>query len=161
MRYFIDTEFTDFLDCELISIAIVREDGRAFYGEVSDFTHSTCSAFVLEAVLPQLRQTESLAATSPDLICAVRPLEIIGQLLHEWLLSTPSGVLCYDFPLDVALLQDALLPAKLSPEWTVENIAHQIDPVRQEAYYKMHGGRHHALHDARALHAAFSADLQR
>lgn len=93
MRYFIDTEFTDFLDCELISIAIVREDGRAFYGEVSDFTRSTCSAFVLEAVLPQLGKTESLVAVSPDLICAVRPLEEIGRLLHEWLSSTRGGVL--------------------------------------------------------------------
>lgn len=31
-RFFIDTEFTDFLDSQLISVAIVGEDGREFYG---------------------------------------------------------------------------------------------------------------------------------
>ncbi|WP_245176356.1 3'-5' exoribonuclease [Cupriavidus sp. AcVe19-6a] len=52
--YFVDTEFTDFQDCQLISVAIVGEDGREFYGESSDFDRRTCSGFVREAVLPQL-----------------------------------------------------------------------------------------------------------
>ncbi|MDE1181494.1 hypothetical protein [Paraburkholderia sp.] len=32
-RYFLDTEFTDFNAFQLISVAIVGEDGREFYGE--------------------------------------------------------------------------------------------------------------------------------
>jgi len=37
MLIFLDTEFTDFIDCELISIGMVSEDGQhAFYAEVLD-----------------------------------------------------------------------------------------------------------------------------
>jgi hypothetical protein len=38
-RYFVDTEFTDFIDCQLISVAIVGEDGREFYGERATSIH--------------------------------------------------------------------------------------------------------------------------
>lgn len=55
-HYFVDTEFTDFIDCQLISVAIVGEDGREFYGERTDFELSACSEFVRAAVLPQLGQ---------------------------------------------------------------------------------------------------------
>ena len=36
-RYFIDTEFTDFQRCQLISVAVVGENGDEFYGERTDF----------------------------------------------------------------------------------------------------------------------------
>ncbi|WP_426356268.1 hypothetical protein ACP26O_00100 [Burkholderia sp. R-40] len=52
MRIFVDTEFTDFIDCDLISIALVAEDGHEFYAERTDFDHHACSAFVREAILP-------------------------------------------------------------------------------------------------------------
>lgn len=55
-RYFIDTEFTDFNDSQLISVAIVGEDGCEFYGERSDFERPQCSDFVRDVVLPQLGQ---------------------------------------------------------------------------------------------------------
>lgn len=42
-RLFLDTEFTDFIDCEMISIGIVREDGREFYAERNDFDTAKCS----------------------------------------------------------------------------------------------------------------------
>lgn len=56
VHVYVDTEFTDFLDCELISIGLVADDGREFYGERSDFEQSSCSEFVRAAVLPQLGQ---------------------------------------------------------------------------------------------------------
>jgi len=41
MLVFLDTKFTDFIDCELISIGIVSEDGRhECYLEVQDFDRS-------------------------------------------------------------------------------------------------------------------------
>lgn len=55
-RYFIDTEFTDWKDSRLISIAIVSEEGQEFYGECSDFDLSACNDFVRAVVLPQLGQ---------------------------------------------------------------------------------------------------------
>jgi hypothetical protein len=33
MNPLLDCEFADFIDCRLISIGIVSEDGREFYGE--------------------------------------------------------------------------------------------------------------------------------
>jgi len=51
-RLFVDTEFTDFIDCELLSIGIVSEDGREFYGERSDVDLTRCSDFARVAVLP-------------------------------------------------------------------------------------------------------------
>jgi len=38
MLIFLDIEFTDFVDCELISIGMVSEDGKhVLYLEVQDF----------------------------------------------------------------------------------------------------------------------------
>lgn len=55
MRYFIDTEFAE-KPCtiELISLAIVAEDGREFYAESTDVIESECSSWVQENVLPHL-----------------------------------------------------------------------------------------------------------
>jgi hypothetical protein len=53
LRLLIDTEFIDF---DLISIALVADDGREFYGERSDYDDASCTAFVREAVIPQLGQ---------------------------------------------------------------------------------------------------------
>ena len=54
MRIFIDTEFTDFVDTELISIGLITDDGdHEFYGELP-VNRRKCSEFVIEHVLPQL-----------------------------------------------------------------------------------------------------------
>lgn len=52
MKVFIDTEFTDFRDRDLISIGLVTEDGREFYGENYEYDKKACSQFVKEVVLP-------------------------------------------------------------------------------------------------------------
>ncbi|MDR6397475.1 hypothetical protein [Herbaspirillum seropedicae] len=46
---FIDTEFTDFLDPQLISIGLITESGEEFYAELP-YDIKACSAFVKEAV---------------------------------------------------------------------------------------------------------------
>ena len=57
-RYFIDTEYTDFRHCQLVSLAIVGENGDEFYGERIDFDLARCSDFVRKVVLPQLGQLD-------------------------------------------------------------------------------------------------------
>ena len=37
MLVFLDTEFTDFAKPDLISLALVAEDGREFYAECTDY----------------------------------------------------------------------------------------------------------------------------
>jgi hypothetical protein len=55
MRYFLDTEHTDDGErFELISIAIVSDDGREYYAAVDGFDTSAVNAFIEERVIPQL-----------------------------------------------------------------------------------------------------------
>lgn len=146
-RYFVDTEFTDFIDCQLISIAIVGEDGREFYGERSDFEPSACSQFVRAAVLPQLGQISGRSM----------PFAQLHDELRAWLSAIPAKpkrVLCFDYQGDYDLVLD-LLDSAIPSGWTCEHVRHQLDVERLERYFREHGGRHHALHDARANAFAF------
>lgn len=55
MRYFIDTEFSENgRVIDLISIAIVAEDGREYCAVSKEFTIMDCNAWVMDNVLPQL-----------------------------------------------------------------------------------------------------------
>jgi hypothetical protein len=146
-RYFIDTEFTDFLDCQLISLAIVGEDGREFYGECSDFDRLPCSDFVRAAVLPLLGQVPGRSMPAAQLRAELR----------AWLLAVPAKprpILCFDYQGDFDLLYD-LLDGDMPTGWKSEHIGNRLDVEKQEAYFREHGGRHHALHDARANAYAF------
>ncbi|WP_349817441.1 TnsA endonuclease N-terminal domain-containing protein [Burkholderia contaminans] len=127
---------------ELISIALVTEDGREFYGERDDFDRRTCSPFVHEAVLPQLGQY-------PDRVFS---RENLRPALCEWLRPFECGIFCMDFPGDWDLLVDIL--DGVPNGWQGLLVRDQADQVRLESYYKQFGGRHHALHDARALRYA-------
>jgi len=146
MRYFLDTEFTDFVDSELISIAIVSDDGREFYAELTDFNEAACSGFVRKYVLPQL-------GTHPG--HSMSRVQLRGELL-AWLSQAPrkpKPVLCFDYQGDLDLVL-SLLGGKLPPGWGHQNVSQKINLERADAYYAEHGGRHHALHDAKAnLHA--------
>jgi len=147
-RYFIDTEFTDFQRCQLISLAVVGENGDEFYGERTDFDAAMCSHFVRTVVLPQLGQLAGRAM----------PFDRLREALRAWLGSIPgdSGpVLCYDYETDLNLFR-FLLGGPLPRGWRVGNIAGRRDRERRAAYYARHGGEHHALHDARANAYAFA-----
>lgn len=59
MKYFLDTEFAETggqaqPTIDLISLALVAEDGREYYGESSDFQPGNCNQWVAENVLPRL-----------------------------------------------------------------------------------------------------------
>ena len=60
MRLFVDTEFTDFIDCDLVSVALVADDGREVYGERSDYDRAICNEFVRAAVLSPARPISRL-----------------------------------------------------------------------------------------------------
>lgn len=148
MRIFIDTEFTDFIDLDLISIALVADDGRHIYGERSDFDRSLCNDFVNETVLPQLHSLPDCVYTRAQLTTALR----------TWLLQFESldPVLCFDDPVDWALLYDIL--DKDVPTWFRScNIKAQLDAARIEQYLAKTGlTSHHALTDALANQFAFN-----
>jgi len=149
MLLFLDTEFTDYIDIDLISIGLVSEDGRAtFYAERNDYRREATSDFVRDAVLPHLGQ-------QPENACS---REELTRRLYDWLQGFSGTVqIACDSTHDRDLLWDALedgLPTNLEP--TVLKLAWQSeDRIFQEALCKYHEQpgrpRHHALHDAQAL----------
>jgi hypothetical protein len=151
VKLYVDCEFTDFICCELISIALVSETGHEFYGECSDFDVSVCSPFVREAVLPQLGKPTAYVYTTCDLRDA---------LLNWWRklsAAVSECLVCVDNVIDWDLLIDLL--GEVPSGWRGILVGHLTDPGRKEAYFSQHGGRHHALHDARALRASLVGEL--
>ncbi|WP_244127252.1 3'-5' exoribonuclease [Burkholderia vietnamiensis] len=147
-RYFLDTEFTDFTACQLISLAIVGEDGREFYAEVSDFDQALCSDFVRMTVLPQLGNPPGHAM----------PFHQVRREILSWLARVPlrpKPVLCFDFEGDHLLLRH-LLGGPLPKGWKAENVYGRINEREKERFFRTMGlSDHHALHDARANEFAF------
>src|SRR5471032_743218 len=108
MLIFLDTEFTDFIDCDLISLGMVSEDGQhELYGERFDYRAEWCNSCVHAAVLPQR------GGAGP----AFDRLQLAAGLVG-WFASLPRSVTiaCDSFP-DWELLRDAMegvRPANLS-----------------------------------------------
>ncbi len=156
MLLFLDTEFTDFHNPELISLGLVSECGRLeFYGERSDFDRHRCNEFVRANVLPKLGQgpcftAGELSAALRTWLDRVHALDAAGVVL-----------VLYDYDTDFALLADALvynLPAWIDRA----NISGQVNHIG----WALEGldeapTAHHALHDAKALRADWLASRQR
>lgn len=151
MLLFIDTEFTDFINSDLISIGVVSADGREFYGERTDYDRAGCSAFVREAVLPQLGQESPVTGTEAE----------VGAALRDWLTQFKEIEVCFDYTADLEFFcylvrdpEDLSLPSIVS---AARHIGKDINPVDIELYWKSNGRKaHHALHDARANRFAYS-----
>lgn len=89
MLIFIDTEFTDFANAELISIGLASECGlHEFYAELP-VNLSRCNDFVVATVLPQLGHV-------PAAQCSVYELQIRLKLWLEQF-SARAPVICFDF----------------------------------------------------------------
>ena len=101
MLVFLDTEFTDFLRPDLISIALVAEDGSELYAERTDYREDGCSDFVRETVLP-------LLGGVPDAACSRSELT---QRLRDWFEQLPEpATIIYDFESDWQLFSIAPAP---------------------------------------------------
>lgn len=89
MLIFIDTEFTDFMNPELISIGLVTDDGQhEFYAELP-VNRSKCNDFVLATILPQLGKAPEAQCTPTELLSRLR------QWLEQFAQQTP--VICFDY----------------------------------------------------------------
>jgi len=156
MLVFVDAEFTDFIQIELISLALVGEDGREFYAERNDYRRDDCSDFVRAAVVPMLGRVAGAACTRT---------ELTGRL-RAWFEKLPEpATLVYDYSTDRDLLVDAFLgdefdapPANVGNSLLLGEV--EGDPVYQAALdraYVAGWPRHHALADARAMRAGYRA----
>jgi hypothetical protein len=157
MNVVIDTEFTDFEKIDLISIALVADDGREFYAERIDYFQEDCNTFVRTEVLPLLGRVPGARCMRAEL----------AYRLREWFeaLPEPAMLLC-DFGSDWDLLIDALLADGIDkPPVNVGTkllLGSEIigNPVYQQALnrkFTRDWPPHHALADARAMMAGYKA----
>lgn len=149
MKIFIDTEFTDFIDCHLISLGMVTEHGEEFYAEVP-YPDKACSTFVREVVIPMLGK-------DPHAHCEK---DMLQSRILDWLkLVRPDNEhieLCYDYQTDLDLFADALegrIPSYIQARLVNSKISEFLLVLFWENNPSLN--RHHALHDAKANAYAF------
>ena len=154
MLLFLDTEFTHFIDCDLISIGLVSQDGEhEFYGERTDFDHDSCSDFVQAAVLVHL-------GIFPEAICEKTQL---AERLRIWLAALPFNItIACDSQFDYELLHDLLdadLPTNVTGHYNMRALMDKATFNKPVCAYHAVPGQywHHALHDARALRLGWLA----
>jgi len=156
MLVFVDTEFTDFVQIDLISVALVAEDRREFYAERTDYRPEDCNDFVRAAVVPMLGRVAGAACTRTELTSRLR----------AWFEALPEpATLVYDYSTDRELLVDAYLgdefdlpPTNVGGSLLLGEV--ESDLVYQHALnqaYVTGWPRHHALADARAMRAGYQA----
>ena len=157
MLVFLDTEFTDFKSPDLLSLALVSEDGREFYCERTDYSLEDCSVFVRETVLPLFGRVSGAVCTSQQLT----------QRLRDWFRRLPeTATLIYDYSGDIDLF---IMVASGCPTMDLGqpvNIGQKIqldenticDPIFSQGLnftFTREWPPHHALADARALMAGY------
>lgn len=96
MYLFLDTEFTNFINPDLISLGLISEDGRhEFYAEIIDYNYMLASPFVREEVLPLLEH-----------IYGDRRQFVAGSL-HHWIQTLPiDPVVIVDYNVDWILFKE-------------------------------------------------------
>jgi hypothetical protein len=164
MFCFIDTEFTSFEKCDLLSIGAVSEDGKhEFYVEINDYIPEYRSQFVLDNIMPLMdpaKYGKSYKVASHDLV--------------DWVNSLPVNeiVVIVDYHKDAEFMIDMLqikavnkrvsyyyiTPAFLnmlhergiskSPEEELK--AMRVMTAETVAYFRLDPRQHHALVDAKA-----------
>lgn len=151
MLVFIDTEFTDFIECHLISLGMVTERGEEFYAEVP-YPDEACSAFVREVVLKLIE-----VVNFPDAKCEKDALRL---RILDWLKLIRRGnediQICYDYQTDWDLFTDALsgeIPSFVKPRLVNSEISELL--FEQFFEHNRDHYQHYALHDAKANAYAF------
>ena len=175
IRVHIDTEFTDFLNCDLISIGAVADNGEEFYGENSEFLRPWSTAWVKENIYPLLDLDKY----------GMRRKELSARL-WSWLEELPCDgvIITVDYAGDWHLLHDLfeeekhpkILGWELINEIIYQTVDQQVldksdvnsyqlqvskviadfSDVFQEHFQKTGEIQHHALSDARANAKAWS-----
>lgn len=151
MRTFIDTEFTDHVHPDLISIGMAADGGQMFYAERTDFRHENCTSFVLREVIPLLGREPAATCTAAEL----------SRRLYEWFRTLPGATtVFYDFETDRQLMEASFLGPRPDNLAGYELVDHKI--FRHSAYklgevltYSATWPQHHALADAQALREGF------
>jgi hypothetical protein len=160
---FFDTEFTDLVqEPFLISAGFASDDGREFYGELEpQFWAPWASAFVQANVVPLLDQVTHRRGGLPPFT-----LTGLAKAIRGWIEGQPGEVvLVSDSPgYDLALLLNVFDEANEPWPRNTERRARCLSLCSEAAAHTYHKEfrriglpQHHALADAKALRAAWSA----
>ena len=149
---FVDTEFTDFKEMDLISIGIVSQEHHEFYAENSEYNRSWCSDFVKSEVIPKLYGGEHALAYSK--------LKERLQLWVTGLLEEYSSILfIFDYSGDWFLLGELLIGYPHRDK--VKGQQDELEEGIEEYFIHDRSNEHHALHDAKALLNGFKLKYAR
>lgn len=173
MIVFLDTEFTDLLNPELLSLGLVTLDGREHYAEL-DLTTDTgkarvkaSSAFVQSGIFEMWGYVPGATGTEWEM----------GRRTAEWLLglaaeSETKVEVAFDYGMDYELMEYAIRDCGLWDQVREVVLPVNVNPITgsitgelaaEECFRELGklGGRglkrHHALADALALRAAYMA----
>ena len=171
MLVFLDTEFTDLLNPELLSLGLVTLDGREHYAEL-DLTTDTgkarakaSSSFVQSSIFDMWGLVPGASGTEWEM----------GRRTGEWLLglAAESGTkveVAFDYSTDYELMEYAIRDSGLWDQVRDVVLPVNVNPITgtingelaaEECFRALgqRGGRelkrHHALADALALRAAY------
>ncbi|GGE82330.1 hypothetical protein [Massilia psychrophila] len=102
LNIFLDTEFSDFVGLDLISMSLVAGTSppQEYYVEITDFDRTICNEFVIANVLPNLNKAPGRAM----LYDAAR--DDLRACLEEF--RKANAVVCYDNVGDYVRLQELL-----------------------------------------------------
>ena len=176
MKIFFNTEFTGLhKDTTLISIGLVDENGRTFYGEFTDYDKSQCDNWIKENVINHLvfNRTDGVFNYDDDntWMNVKGNKEFVAEKLREWLLpyyrvQLVSDVCHYDMVLFIDLFGSAWdLPSCINPschdinqdiaEYCLCTENEAFDISREELVNKhtdpIDGLKHNALYDAKVI----------
>ena len=147
MKLFLDTEFTDLHhEAKLISIALVSEDGKSFYAELTDtYERCECSDFVMNFVLPFLKGSEYEMTESE---CALKIATWIEEQGVEFIIACDN--ISWDLPhLRRLLDKTTVWPANLIKDDYYKFII--MDDVSERIVLENDFDIHNALDDAMVM----------
>ncbi|MBO9873533.1 3'-5' exoribonuclease [Xanthomonas sp. D-93] len=165
MRFFLDTEWADTLGSELVSIALVAENGIDYLYAEREVLPAHPTDFVRSVVYPLLDRGK-----------AILPDQAMTTRIRDVLYSAKAPMICADYANDVQLLHYVLAGFELpdtevslcgpAPRVVDVQIIHdRSTAMLVEAYFEAHPAararRHHALVDAEALRVAWHVSTGR
>lgn len=175
MKLFFDTEFEGlYKDAKLISIGLISEDDREFYGEISDIDTKHQDNWIKDNVLSntvEFGNAYLLDIVDNEDDYYVGTKEMIGNYLREWLMQFDSvelvsDVCHYDMVMFIDLFGSALdLPENVCPVChdINQDLARIYDMTAKDAFeysremiLKGHnidilGEKHNSMYDAKVI----------
>jgi hypothetical protein len=121
------TEFTDSIDCDLISIALVADDGREFCGERSDYNQARYSEFVDATALSRLCHFFPVG-------CSPATLRGLDCSRGHQFVQERARLLCFDYCGGWELLCDLLGGPRTG--WKAVDDRQVFDVGRMKGYYR-------------------------